>query len=186
MDFERTIETQRLRLLRLVAGLVVLVGFLSVGPVSRRFSIWTCRYVGSVLSRAETAARYLVIAQAHRMVADSGFDVDRRQISDCLTHAFVADEASVSVSACKRRLKVLRAVLTNVPHHALRLLRRIEKWSRRAMGVERASPCPDARLSASLCERRLAGIRIERPPDRDLPVSHLTQPPPGYRAGGHR
>ena len=171
MDLERTLETQRLRLLRLVAGLVVLVGVLSVGPVSRVFSVLICRYVGSVLSRAEEAARYLVIAHAYRVVARSGFDVDRSLISESLDRAVSADCADVSLPACRRRLKVLRAVLADLPRHALRLLCRIEKQNRRTMRVDHSSPCPNARLSASLCQWRLAGNRIERPPDKNPLVS---------------
>ena len=34
VDFEQALETQRHRLLRIIAGLVVLVGCLAVGPVS--------------------------------------------------------------------------------------------------------------------------------------------------------
>jgi len=164
VDFERTMETQRLRLLRLVAGLIVWLGFLSVGPVSRGFSEWACGFVGSVLSRAETAARYLVIAQAHQMAARIGFDGDRRQISESFAGAFVTDDPDVSLLECQRRLKALRAVLMDLPLHALRLLRRIEKQRRRAMRADQASPDMDADISESLCQWRLAGNRIERPP----------------------
>jgi len=135
VDIERALETQRLRLLRMVAGLVVLVGFLSAHPVSRGFSIWTCRFVGSILSRAEAAARYLVIAQA-------------------------------------RMLKALRAILMDLPRHALRLLRRIEKQSR--VDTHQPSPYPDTRLSTSCHDWRLAGNRIDRPPDHSHPASQLT------------
>jgi len=164
VDFERTLETQRLRLLRLVAGLVLLIGFLSVGPVSRGFSVAICRYVGSVLSRAEMAARYLVIAQAHRMVALGAFQGQRSQISESLAHAFVKTHADVSPSECQRRLKALRALLLDLPSHALRLLRRIEKQNRRKGRTDLPSPHPETPLFASLFNWRLAENRIERPP----------------------
>ena len=164
MDIERALETQRLRLLRVIAGLVVLLGFLSVGPVSRGFSVWVCGFVGPVLARAEAAARYLVIAHAYRMAGRSGFDLDRRQISESFAGAFVTDDPDVSLLECQRRLKALRAVLMDLPLHALRLLRRIEKQRRRAMRADQASPDMDADISESLCQWRLAGNRIERPP----------------------
>jgi len=178
VDFETALETQRLRLLRLVAGLIVLLGVLSVGPVSRGFSSWTCHFVGSILSRAEAAARYLVIAHAHRMVARSGLDVERSQISGTLASSFAADDAVVSVSECLRRLTVLRGVLMDLPRAALRLLRRIEKQGRRAMQTHRPPFCADTDFSASLRDWRLAGTRIERPPDQDTPVMIPCNLPP--------
>lgn len=167
MDIERALETQRLRLLRMVAGLVVLVGFLSAHPVSRGFSIWTCRFVGSILSRAEAAARYLVIAQARMMDARNGIDVS---FSESL--ALVTDDADVSPTEYQRRLKALRAILMDLPRHALRLLRRIEKQSR--VDTHQPSPYPDTRLSTSCHDWRLAGNRIDRPPDHSHPASQLT------------
>ena len=164
MDFEQAIETQRLRLLRLVAGLIVLLGFLSVGPVARGFSVSVCRFVGSVLSRAEAAARYLVMAQAHSMVAQSGFHVRQSQLSACFERVFAADESDLSVAECQRRMRVLRAVLKDLPRSARSLLRQIAKHARRTGRVLPVSPRPEARLPAPLCAWRLAQARIERPP----------------------
>lgn len=163
---ERAIETQRLRLLRIVAGLVAAVGVLSVGPVSRGFSVWACGFVGSILSRAEAAARYLVIAQARQIAARNGFDGDYSRFSVAFIPAFPACETDVSLCDIRQRLRAVQAVLMDVPRHALRLLRRIEKRMRRAAGADRPVPRPDAGLSASLRDWRLAENRIERPPDQ--------------------
>ena len=179
MDFEQAIETQRLRLLRFLAGLAVAVGFLSVGPVSRGFSVWACDYISSILSRAELAARCLVIAQA-RMIAKSNDACDFTRFSD----AFDAPEAGQSPSDCRARFKVLRAVLMDLPRHARGLLRRIEKQSRRALCMDRTTPCPEMRRSASLRTWRLAGPRIERPPDIERRASPRVSAPSGFRAGG--
>ncbi len=173
MDFERALETQRLRLLRLVAGLVVLVGVLSLGPVSKGFSGWTCRFVGSILSRAETAARYLAIAQVRMMLARSGMELNQRQISDSLARAYAPDDVDLSLLECRRRLRGLCAVLEDLPRFALRLLRWIEKQTRRASGTLRVSPFPDGRLVPSLSDWQLAGARIERPPDPPPPTAML-------------
>jgi len=184
VDFEQAIETQRLRLLRIVAGLIILLGVLSLGPVSRGFSVWTCRFVESILSRAEAAARYLIIAHAYQMIARSGMDLNRKQISESLAREFATDGADVSLSECQRRLKVLRAVLKDLPRAALRLLRLIEKQSRRAMSTDQPSRFPHSRLSTSLHDWRLAGMRIERLPDIGLRKLLLFLPPCGIRAGG--
>ena len=171
MDLERGIETQRLKLLRLVAGLVVLLGLLSVGPVSRVFSVSVCAFVGSILSRAEAAAKYLVIAQARLIVARRGMNWDRSRFSDPRARIFVADQIDVSLADCRARLKALRAVLMNLPRHALRLVRRIEQQIRGAAAPNWPLRSAVRRRSVSLCDWRLATRRIERPPDKTLPGS---------------
>ena len=184
MDMERAIETQRLRLLRVVAGLVVAVGVLSVGPVARLFGLGL-GLVGSILSRAEVATRYLVLAQARRMAARHGNSVDWSQFSKSLSHVFDAPETEVSVSDCRARLRALRAVLMDLPRHALRLLRRIEDQMRGAAGAGPHLPRADERRSARIQGWRLAGNRIERPPDQTelLSASPSFLSPSGFRTG---
>ena len=184
MDFERTLEAQRLKLLRIVAGLFVVVGVLSVGPVSRGFSIWVCGFVGSILSRAEAAARCLVFAQVGSLIARSGMDLDRSRFSECLARVFIADDADVSLPDYRGRLKVLRTVLTDLPSHAARLIRRIQKHMRRMNRACRPLPRPDRNDLASLRVWTLTKVRIERPPDKWMALSGLIQPPPETRAGG--
>ncbi len=178
MNFERAIESQRLKLLRLVAGLVVLVGVLSLGPISRGFSISACGFLRAMLSCAETAAQYLVIAQARLMEARSGSAINQSQFSEALAHAFVADEKDVSLSECRERLKALLAVLTNLPRHAARLIRRIEKQLRGVISLCQLSPRLEKHPSPALRDRQLARPRIERPPDKGLPVSPFPHLPP--------
>ncbi len=178
MDFERAIETQRLKLLRLVAGLVVLVGVLSLGPISRGFSISVCGFLGAMLSRAETAAQYLVIAQARLMDSRSGPAIGQSRLSESLAHAFPAEEKDVSLSDCRERLKALLAVLTHLPRHAARLIRRIEKQMRGIIPPRRLSPRLEKHPSPALRDRQLSGPRIERPPDKSLPVSPFPHLPP--------
>ena len=181
MDFERTLETQRLRLLRIVAGLLFAVGVLLVGPVSRGFSVWVCRSVASVLSRAELAARYLVIAQARMMAVQRGFDWDVRLFADSQASAAASSSAPPSVAACRARLWALRAVLMNLPRYAERLLRRIQAHLRGR------NPVPSLRfapiLSTALCASRRAALRIERPPDKSGFVATFFSPPSRMRVG---
>jgi len=143
-----------------------LVGFLSVGPVSRGFSIWACGFVGSILSRAEAAARYLVIAQAASIMARSGTNLESGRFSEVFGDAFLVDETEVSLTTCRERLKALRAVLMDLPRHAARLIRRIEKHTRRAVRGCQVLPKPDRESSVSICGGRRAVMRIERPPDK--------------------
>ena len=178
MDLERAIETQRLRLLRIVAGLLVAVGVLTIGPVSCRFSDWVLDFVRSILSRVETAARYLVIAQARLMGARGGLDSDQSQLLDSLASVFVAEETGDSLPGCRKRLKALLAVLTHLPRHAARLIRRIERQTRGAARACRLSHCFEKRLLASLGDGRLAETRIERPPDKGLPHGPSFNLPP--------
>jgi len=164
VDIKRTLETQRHRLLRIVAGLVVVLGVLAVGPVSRRFSDWTLGFVGEILSRAEAAARYLLITQACLMVDDSSFDIDRNRIAEALTPDMAFDETAVSLSACRHRLNALRALLLDLPRHALPHLRRIAKQMRRR--EEHGRNPAQMPLSASPDDWRLVPLRVERPPDK--------------------
>ena len=189
MDFEQAINTQRLRLLRMVAGLLALVGFVSVAPFSRGFTGSICQFVASILSRAEAAAQLLVIAQARRMGAGAGIDTDRRLISERLARAHAAEDADISLAMCRRRLKALRSVLMDLPRCSLRLLRRIEKRARRALCADRPLHGFQARLADTLCAWRLAPSRIERPPDKTFRVCAETRssrdtPSPGAPAGG--
>jgi len=182
VNFERSLETQRLKLLRIVAGLLFAIGFLSVGPVSRGFSVWVCGCVESVLSRAELAARYLVIAQARLIAAQHGLDFDVHRFSETLAPVDAPLGTEPSVAECRARLWALRAVLMNVRRHALRVLRRIEKQVSDSNRVSppRFDPC----RSSTLCARRRAAVRIERPPDKGRFALMLIPSLPGCRVGG--
>ena len=179
MDLEQALETQRHRLLRIIAGLVVLVGFLAVGPVSRGFSAWTLGFVGSILSRAEAAARYLLITQACLMLDRSGLRVERCRIAASIDPVWITDEADISLTSCQKRVKALRTLLSDLPRHALRLLRRIAKGKRRSANPRSASFILCA--SAPLSDGQRAVARIERPPDKDASTPYLISPPPESR-----
>jgi len=182
VDIERTLETQRLKLLRIVAGLVVAVGFLALGPVSRVFSERGLGFVGSVLARAEAAARNLVITQVCLIAGRRGLALDCSLMVALSGADLVPEDTDVSWAACQRRLKVLRAVLSNLPRQALRLLRRIAKHARRKVRShsQRFDPCH----SISLRGGRRVAIRIERPPDKRCFSSLSILPLPECRVGG--
>ena len=138
---------------------------MSFGPVSRCLQGWSCRCVASVLARAEAAARYLVIANARVLISRHGLYVDDRQIAACLARVHVTDDAGVPLSDCKMRLRALRALLTNISRHTLRLLRRIAKQE---IGALRQPQSRDVPASASLYDWPAMAWRVERPPDHRL------------------
>jgi len=176
------LETQRLRLLRIVAGLFLALGVLAVAPVSQRFSDWTLGFVGSVLSRIELAVRYMVVTQACLMLDRCGLDVARSQIAMPFVPDSELDTAGVSACECRRRLRAMRSVLMDLPRHALRLLRRIA----RQMTCMNKECCRSFEVDLPLPPHhwRLGSRRIERPPDKDsVDLSYFT-PLPGCRAGG--
>jgi len=170
VTIEQAIETQRLRLLRLVAGLFAVVGFLSVGSVSRSFSIWACGFVDTILSRAELATRYLVIVQARRLAKRYSANSDINRLLARLECASDAPETELSVANCRARLKALQAVLIDLPRHALRLLRRIGKQSLRDGFADQRVPRRSGCVSTDLCDMWLVD-RIERPPDIKFTVT---------------
>ncbi len=164
MSIEQAIETQRLRLLRLVAGLLAAVVFLSVGPLPRLFS----STVSYILIRAEAAAQYLLIAYAGLIVDKKQSAINRAQLLE-YAPAISLEEKAFSPVCLRRRLIALRKVLEDLPRYALRLLHRIEKHIRRAQPISRtkATPFPADTLKV-FCVKRLTGNRIERPPDKML------------------
>ena len=170
VNLEQALETQRYRLLRILAGLVVLLGFLAVGPVSRGFSEWILGFVRSVLSRAEAASRYLLIAHACSTARRSGRDIAARQIEVAIDFVTMMEGAGCSLSDCQRRLKALHMLLVDLQGRALKLLRRIEKQSRR---IGHRLRRPVFAFSKTLCNFQLPEHRIERPPDKNLLASFL-------------
>jgi len=186
LQIEEGIATQRLRLFRLVAGLLITVMFVAAVPFSCAFRGWIAGNVASVLSRAECAARNLVVAQAGLMAARRGIRVSPDQFFAALGAScdvsFDPDEQVPSLKALRLRLKRLCRVLNDLPRCGARLLRRlIGPCSDRSGGLRQPVPvCP------SFNEVRVVPDRIERPPDkmRRLFESGSLPPPSRCRAGG--
>ena len=162
MDVTQAIETQRLRLLRLVTGWMALLGFLSAGPVALPLPRWVRAFFESALIRAECAAQYVV--QASALMQASGGLVARAP----MPRAAREEEGDVpSVRDLIRRMEALRDLLENLSRSARRLLKV------RAVAGE-AFDWSVAR-AAEPCDRIMAGDkdwavpRIERPPDKVQP-----------------
>jgi len=117
-----------------------------------------------VLCRAESAAHCLVIAQARLILARRGLKVDARRFSEDLEHVFDTPKTAVSSADCQARLRALKSVLSDLPRHARRMIRRIERPMRDMTDAFRHVPRRDD-LSIPLTKWRLSAMRIERPPD---------------------
>jgi len=163
VDYQRTLETQRLKLLRFLTGLLLVVRFVSIRPFSSDFADWIREVTLSALGRAELAVRYLVIAQAKLIAAHAGKEVDPEQLLDCAVIEFATNDESFL--AVQTRLESLVALLADLPRHGLRLLRKIQRLIRRLLE-------PETSISVALFSKALfewlVEDRIERPPDRDI------------------
>ena len=157
---ERAIETQRHRLYRVLAGLVLAIGFLSLAPLSQTFSCRAREVLASVLSRAELAARYLVVAQA-RVLAERSVDSERLMA----LNDRVAD-SDTSVSGLWRRVRALQSVLNNLPRQGRRLLRRIERAIRCVGDAAHPNTCSETQRPHLDGTQRITLARIKRPPDK--------------------
>jgi len=166
LTIEQGIKTQRLKLLRMIAGLLSVVVFVSLVPFSCECRRWVRGMVFSVLSRAECAAQNLVIAQAAVIARQCGLRVDFERVLRGATsqspEGLVSEMDVPSLRALRLRLVALRAVLLNLPRCAKRLLRR----AMRGRSGKTSTPPPPAIDALMLCDWCLEGGRIDRPPDK--------------------
>ena len=188
MDIERYITTRRLRLLRLTAWMLLALGFVLSAPFSNACRLRLREFVFSILTKAEAAAQLLVIVQARAVARRSGLSVDftrsLQAVDVTMTDALFSHEDLPTLSMLRRRLRVLRAVLENLPRHSLRLLRRmIGKNSDHKSHADN----PLRSRGGSRCAWRLVLRRVERPPDKAvLPALPRLIPPLRTRTGGAR
>ncbi len=181
---ERALEVQRHRLLRVLAGLVLAVGFLSAGPVSHAFSRWAREGLSSVLSRAELAAQYLVVVHARLIAERSGESLDLQKMID-IAHSNCARVGSEhSVCGLRRRLWAVQTLLNDLPRRGQRLLRQIERMLRRAVSGALCLSCPETQEPSINGAARIALARIERPPDKKRLYQMTQSTSPRCRVGG--
>ena len=182
MDIERAMETQRLRLLRVLAGLIAVVAFVSAAPFSSAVSRWFAESVFSILLRAEAAAQCLVIVQARLLAVRKGSDLNRASLPELRISRTLEIETPVSLKDLRKRLDALRALLSDLPRHGLRLLRSTEKRAFRAPRTHETAPSRAA--PGGLTTLRIIGSRIERPPDKGNAQPSNLCTSPRFRAGG--
>ncbi len=157
MDLEQALETQRVKLLRLLAGWFALVGVLSAGPFQLPVPRWILAFFDTLLIRAELAAQYLLTASIFLQGAGNAVvlgDVPKPTMSR-------AEDDVPSPAELLRRMEKLRSLLENLPQHALQRSGQRQNssafdWSRR--GVEMIE-CKAA------MHRQWFAPRLARPPD---------------------
>jgi len=179
VDLERALDTQRVRLLRLVTGWAILLGALSVGPLALPVPRWVRAFFETVLIRAELAAQYLLYTCA---VIDGKGDVVEGGPAARVCRA--AEAETPSVEALLHRMKVLCEVLDHLPRHARRLVR---VRQRAGVAFDYAAPKRFAPAWNWLVMVRTDWTvpRVERPPDKhDFGFDSEVRPPLAMRAGG--
>ena len=152
---ERALETQRLALLRVLAGLAMALRLVSFAPVVSMLPRWVRLHVSSVLMRSEVASQSLVY------VAACVYFGHRGDWPGMPTQVEAVPEDGFSSEVLLRRIAALRAVLQDLPRYAKRLMTRrketrettYREWP--PLNVEMLPP-PPFPLQA----------RIERPPDK--------------------
>ena len=178
---KQEIETQRLKLLRLVTGWLVLLGVLSAGPLALPLPRWVRAFFEAVVIRAECAAQYVVQASA-LMQAVGGV----APTAGLMPRTACEEEDDVPTARdLIRRMEALRDVLENLPRYARRLLKvrtvagEAFDWSMPFHPTETRS-----RLTTGGADRALR--RIESPPDKleSLFLSTSFNLPPAFGAGG--
>ena len=162
MNLERTLETQRVRLLRLLAGWIAVLGVLSFGPVALPMPRWVRAFFDRVLIRAELAAQFLMRAIALTQ-ATSGLVT---QTPMARTERRMAVDVP-SAQMLLRRMKALRDVLEDLPRYARRLLR---VWNTAGEAIDfSAPPCLiPANGTLAMVSADWVQPRIERPPDKRM------------------
>ncbi len=156
MEIERALETQRVKLLRLLTGWFAVVVLLSVGPFAA--PRWARVFLDDLLVRAEFAAQCLVRVSA-------GLQADARW-------AVVAEVPSLSESdsvdgvpstaVLIRRMKALRRLLQDLPRYGRRMLRPLDAH-------ESAATFGNSLMNLDRTHRvspQWIAPGVERPPDK--------------------
>jgi len=173
MSAVRTLETQRDALLRLLAGWLAVIEFVSCGPIAVPLPRWARAFFDTLLIRAELAAHYLLFASASLQAKRSG-----AVLSGVVPDRFSGVEGRIPDARCadglpstdeiRRRMVALRCLLTNLQRRALRLMRkRSARFCKPLRSVRCARVRPRHLVKAT---RRWIAPRITRPPDKFLPA----------------
>ena len=155
MDFERAMETQRLKLLRILTGLALVVVFVARIPAVSMMPRWVCAAVLAQLVRIESAINSLIIVasvavcgyrgEALRLPSPAHLDRSRRD---------------VPIAGLLRQITRLQAILDDLPGYARHLMRRMT----RSNTVEPEVILPVERDGGVARVVTPYSKRIERPP----------------------
>lgn len=206
MDIERALETQRHALLRLLAGLVMAVEFVSRGPFQGALPRWVQSFIHSILRRAEEAAQCLVTVTVW-VLTKNGVTVPSSSVQRSARAENTGDDAApedgrgdeelpkaspddlLPTDSLRQRMQAMQDMVEDLPGHALRLMRkragqRIAKHPTVMFSDDRTRDLIQA--FGGIQRIRLLTPRIERPPDRSLWHLRLQshpQLPPACRGG---
>jgi len=162
VDIERALETQRVELLRLLAGLVVALGLVGFAPAVSLLPRWVRSYVASLLVRVDSAVHSLVIVAACGLLRQQSL-VSSSGLSFPPLMRAVSTDGALSSAELLHRIRQLQAVLEDLPRYAKRLIARMMK----SKAEPREPLVYGESVSGALvaAEAPLAA-RIERPPDK--------------------
>jgi len=162
MSLERALETQRLRLLRLVTGWLAVVTLMSVGPVAVPLPRCVRSFLSDLLARAECAVQNLIFVSARVQAGENWFVAnDVRGCPVPLRDGSVADDVP-SVAVLIRRMKAVRRMLLALPRYGRRLLRRLRPARSVSPPAFEAGSSRDV-LRSAFSQWIVPGV--ERPPD---------------------
>ena len=160
MDFERAIETQRVKLLRLLTGWVVMLGVLSGGPLALPVPRWVCAIFQALLVRAELGAQYLIQVSAFTQTSGGAIAA-----VSALRPPSENSDTVPSAQSLLQRMCALRNVLENLPRHARRMLR-VKRVAGEAFDYAAASSASAVRFALVAVDPDWIVPRVERPPDK--------------------
>ncbi len=168
---ERAVETQRLKLLRLLAGWLAVVAFLSAAPISPAWTLWVRSFLSSVLARAEAAAQCLIFVEARRIAQARGGEVDPAWLSQRHFELLsVCDGTPPSLAVLRRRLVALRGLLNSLPRRGLRLLRRMTAGYDADGVSDQDAPEARRRLDGMAANSQWCPQTVWHPPEAGLPI----------------
>jgi len=160
VDIEQALETQRLKLLRLLARWAVMLGVLSVGPVALPVPCWVRAFFETLVIRAEMATKNLVRVSACLQVT-GGVMVAASQPRACSDQGMVVPSAQDLL----RRVNTLRDRLENLSCVARRLLC-VRMIAGAAFDFSAPSHLFAAPKRVAMTRADWVLPRVERPPDK--------------------
>lgn len=163
VDFERTLETQRVRLLRLLTGWFSVVVLLSVGPLALPLPFWFGSFLAGVLTRAELAAQYLVRASVCLQARD-GLAIAEGASPFAGSAVRGSVDAVPSTRDLLRRMNALRRILEDLPRYARRMM--VCEIAGEAFDFSRPVPARVIRDRLGKIGAQWIAARVERPPDK--------------------
>ena len=162
VDLERALETQRVKMLRLLTGWLVALALVSGGPLAVPLPRWVRAIFADLLVRAELAAQCLVQVSARLQAGHRWGVVEAAPSSFAPIAAAFRDDDVPSTASLLRRMGLLRRLLQNLPRFGRRLLRRVDAGA--ALGPFGYSSVYDCPAPSATPQWIAPGI--ERPPDR--------------------